>query len=112
MTKRNRTQKRLILAMAGMLIFAAVFWAYAISGFSLSYAACDGTFALNSKLARCGRPMVFLWLFWVCFAVAICCGLAALAGALLARRRPRLVKRPLSTRGRQFNEERNLHGSN
>lgn len=86
MTKRKRTQKWLILAMAGLLIFAAIFWVYAISGFSLSYAACDGTFALDSKLARCGRPVVFLWLFWVCFAAGICCGLAALTRALLARR--------------------------
>ena len=87
MTKRKRTQKWLILAMAGMLIFAAVFWVCALSGFSLSYAACEGTFALDSKLARCGRPVVFLWLFWVSFAASICCGLAALARALLARRR-------------------------
>jgi hypothetical protein len=70
-----------------MLIFAAIFWVYAVSGFSLSYVACDGTFALDSKLARCGRPIVFLWLFWVCFAVGICCGLAALARAFLARSR-------------------------
>ncbi|GAB2801119.1 hypothetical protein [Dyella kyungheensis] len=87
MLNRKRTQKWLILAMAGMLIFAAIFWVYAVSGFSLSYAACDGTFALDSKLARCGRPVVFLWLFWVCFAAGISCGLAALARALLARRK-------------------------
>ncbi|ULU26773.1 hypothetical protein DYST_03721 [Dyella terrae] len=87
MTKRRRTQKWLILTMAGMLIFAAIFWVYAVSGFSLSYAACDGTFALDSKLARCGRPVVFLWLFWVCFAGGICCALAALTRTLLARRR-------------------------
>lgn len=85
MTKQKRTQKWLILAMAGMLIFAAIFWLYAASGFSLSFVACDGTFALDSKLARCARPVVFLWLFWVCSAGGICCGLAALARALLAR---------------------------
>lgn len=89
MRKRNRTQKWLMLGMAGMLIFAAIFWMYSVSGFSLSYAACGGTFTLDSKLARCRRPVVFFWLFWVCFAVGIWCGLVALARALVARHRRR-----------------------
>lgn len=87
MKKRKRTQKWLILTMAGMFILAAIFWVYAVSGFSLSYAACNGSFALDSKLAWCGRPVVFLWLFWASFAAGICCGLAALAQVLLARRK-------------------------
>jgi hypothetical protein len=87
MTKRTRTQNWLILVVAGMSIFAAIFWMYAISGFSRSYAACEGIFALDSTVARCGRPVVFLWLFRGCFAAGIFCGLAALVRVLLARRR-------------------------
>ena len=82
-------QNWLILAMAGMLVLAAVFWLGAVSGFSLSYGACKGPFALVSEFARCRRPVVFSWLFWICVVASVACGSMALARLLLARRRRR-----------------------
>lgn len=87
MTERQRSQKWLIFAMGGMFILAAIFWMYAVSGFSLAYAACEGTFSLDAKLIRCQRPVVFLWLFWLCVAAGAGFGVVVLVRALSGRRR-------------------------
>jgi hypothetical protein len=68
----------MIAATGVFVLAAAIFWMYAVSGFSLSYAACSGTFSLAPSLVRCQRPVVFFWLFWVSIGLAISSGATAL----------------------------------
>jgi hypothetical protein len=49
-----------------MFFLAAFFYVCAVSGFSLAFIACNGTFPLDAALLRCHRPIIFLWLFWLC----------------------------------------------
>lgn len=90
MIKRLRSRKWIVFAMVVMFVLAVIFWMYAVSGFSLSFAACDGTFSLDAKLLRCRRPVVFLWLFWLCIAAGASFGVAAMIRFLIVRRRQRV----------------------
>jgi hypothetical protein len=77
--RKRRGLKTSMLAATGVFALAAViFWIFAGSGFSLSYAACGGTFSLDASLVRCQRPVVFLWLFWISIGLTISSGATAL----------------------------------
>lgn len=86
MSQRRRSKKWLIVGMGGMFTLAAIFWIYAVSGFSLAYAACEGSFSLGASVARCRWPVVFGWLFWLCVASGAGFGLALLVRTISDRR--------------------------
>ena len=70
-----------------MFLVAAIFWMSAMSGFSLSYAACDGNFSIDEKLGRCQRPVIFAWLSWASVGLGLSLGAIALFRTLpLARK--------------------------
>ncbi len=85
MSQQRRSKKWLIVGMASMFLLAAIFWMYAISGFSLAFVPCNGTFSLSSSLARCRWPLVFGYLFWLCVAAGAGFGVAVLMRALSDR---------------------------
>lgn len=85
MSRPHRSKKWLIVGMASMFLLAAVFWMYAISGFSLAFVPCNGTFSLSASLARCRWPVIFGGLFWFCVAAGAGFGVAALVRALSNR---------------------------
>jgi hypothetical protein len=77
--RKCRALKTWMVAATGVFaLTAAIFWIYAVSGFSLAFAACGGTFSLDASLVRCQRPVVFFWLFWVSIGLTISSGVTAL----------------------------------
>ncbi|MGY3232433.1 hypothetical protein ACVWWJ_003917 [Luteibacter sp. HA06] len=78
MREHRRSGKWLLLAMGVAALIAAIFWMYAVSGFSLAYGFCEGAFALDAKFVRCQTPVVFLLLFWGSVGAGVSLGAMAL----------------------------------
>lgn len=89
MKEHRRSQIWLVVAVGVMSVLAAIFYIFAISGFSLSFGACDGTFSLDAYLIRCRRPVMFLLLFWSCVALGVAFLATVLTRSLIKRRRPK-----------------------
>jgi hypothetical protein len=72
--------------MGVVAVIAATSYVYAVSGFSLAYATCEGVFSLDAKFVRCQRPAIFFWLFWVSVGIGISLGAMALYLSIVQRR--------------------------
>ena len=62
----------------GFVLFAVIALLFAISGASLAFVPCDGTYSLTSEIARCRWPALWGLLFDIALAAAFLCGLVAI----------------------------------
>jgi hypothetical protein len=84
----------LVIATGVCILAAAVCWLYAVSGFSLSFVACNGAFSIGANLVQCRRPVVFFWLFWASIGLGVSLGVAALYFLVIRRREPKGPQTP------------------
>ncbi|MDY1546760.1 hypothetical protein [Luteibacter sahnii] len=91
MKKRRWIEGWLVLGAACFAVAATFSWVSAMSGFSLSYAACEGAFSLDASLVRCQRPMVFVYMFWMATGSSASLGVMAFYLRMAQRREKPVV---------------------